>query len=182
MASNWLYIDAHFPRLGESREPNERIDSLQEYLYMLVEQLRYSFNNIDESNMNRILANQITTDSAKLADFASLKPLSMTYTTNSYISEESFNSNMKAYAKGGALFLLFNCYLSTALPTDTTNVEIGRISGWSAAYAGQASLAGRSSSGNLVMQVAQNGTITIGNASGSNCSGYYRTSMVVPEA
>ena len=183
MSTNWLYIDANFPQF-DGKDPNERIDRLQNYLYMLTEQLRYSLQNLDESNLNRALAAQIASDHAAVAALGDTGThrLTITYTANSYVTEENFNTNLDAYRKAGTLYLRFNLNITTALPTDTTNVEIGRISGWSAPTDAMASIAGRSSAGNLIMQVGRTGIIRVGNASGSNCSGYYRTGLTMPEA
>ena len=53
MPSNWLYIDTNFPTFTGEESPNEKITTIQNYMYMLVEQLRYSLHNLDLSNMNQ---------------------------------------------------------------------------------------------------------------------------------
>ena len=53
MPSNWLYIDTNFPTFTGEESPNEKISTIQNYMYMLVEQLRYSLHNLDLSNMNK---------------------------------------------------------------------------------------------------------------------------------
>lgn len=60
MPSDWLYIDTNFPSFTGREGTEEKISSLQNYLYMLVEQLRYSLRNLDLSNMN----NRAVTDFA----------------------------------------------------------------------------------------------------------------------
>ncbi len=53
MPSNWLYIDTNFPTFTGEESPNEKITTIQNYMYMLVEQLRYSLHNLDLTNMNK---------------------------------------------------------------------------------------------------------------------------------
>lgn len=53
MPSNWLYIDTNFPTFTGEESPNEKITTIQNYMYMLVEQLRYSLHNLDLTNMNQ---------------------------------------------------------------------------------------------------------------------------------
>lgn len=57
MPSNWLYVDTNFPTFTADQSPDEKISTVQNYLYMLVEQLRYSMHNLDpETNLNRTAA------------------------------------------------------------------------------------------------------------------------------
>lgn len=52
MPSNWLYIDTNFPAFTSEESSEEKINTIQNYLFMLVEQLRYSLHNLDTKNMN----------------------------------------------------------------------------------------------------------------------------------
>lgn len=52
MASNWLYIDTQFPTFTGAEDTEEKISTIQNYLFMLVEQLRYTLHNLDMGNMN----------------------------------------------------------------------------------------------------------------------------------
>ena len=56
MPSNWLYIDTNFPSFTQKESANDKIETMQDYLYMLVEQLRYTLHNLDLSNMNKAAA------------------------------------------------------------------------------------------------------------------------------
>ena len=56
MPSNWLYIDTNFPSFTQKESANDKIETLQDYLFMLVEQLRYTLHNLDLSNMNKAAA------------------------------------------------------------------------------------------------------------------------------
>ena len=53
MPSNWLYIDTNFPSFTQKESDGEKIETMQDYLFMLVEQLRYTLHNLDLSNMNK---------------------------------------------------------------------------------------------------------------------------------
>ena len=52
MPSNWLYIDSNFPTFTGDENLKEQVTTIQNYMYMLVEQLRYTLHNLDLSNMN----------------------------------------------------------------------------------------------------------------------------------
>lgn len=53
MPSNWLYIDTNFPTFTGEETANEKIETVQNYLFLLVEQLRYTLRNLDLANMNQ---------------------------------------------------------------------------------------------------------------------------------
>ena len=56
MPSNWLYIDTNFPAFTQRESADDKIETVQDYLFMLVEQLRYTLHNLDLSNMNKAAA------------------------------------------------------------------------------------------------------------------------------
>ena len=64
MPSNILTADTSFPQLTDEQSPGEKITLLTNYLYMLLEQLRYTLNNLGEDNFNETefqnIANIIT--------------------------------------------------------------------------------------------------------------------------
>ena len=52
MPSNWLYMDTAFPRsTGEESDEEWRVN-IENYLFLLVEQMRYTLQNLDLSNAN----------------------------------------------------------------------------------------------------------------------------------
>lgn len=52
MPSNWLYMDTNFPTFTGEESTGEKISTIQNYLFLLVEQMRYTLGNLDLSNMN----------------------------------------------------------------------------------------------------------------------------------
>lgn len=58
MPSNWLYIDTNFPSFTQKESVNDKVETMQDYLFMLVEQLRYTLHNLDLSNMNKTAADK----------------------------------------------------------------------------------------------------------------------------
>ena len=60
MLSNWLYIDTNFPTFTGEEETEEKVSSIQNYLFMLVEQLRYPLRNLDLKNMNPAAVERFT--------------------------------------------------------------------------------------------------------------------------
>ena len=53
MPANWLYMDSKFPDFNGDISTEEKLSQLQNYLYMLVEQMRYTTQNLDTTNMNQ---------------------------------------------------------------------------------------------------------------------------------
>lgn len=62
MPSNWLYIDTNFPTFTGEESTDEKVTTIQNYLFMLVEQLRYSLHNLDTRNMNQTALSEFTRD------------------------------------------------------------------------------------------------------------------------
>lgn len=53
MPSNLMFADASFPHIGEDEEPKQAIRKIENYLFMLLEQLRYTLQNLDfDTNFN----------------------------------------------------------------------------------------------------------------------------------
>ena len=52
MPSNLLTADTTFPTLTQEQSTDEKFEKITSYLYMLLEQLRYSMGNIDKENFN----------------------------------------------------------------------------------------------------------------------------------
>lgn len=52
MPANILNADTGFPTFAEGEDSNAKIDKVMNYLYMLLEQLRYSLANLDADNFN----------------------------------------------------------------------------------------------------------------------------------
>lgn len=57
MPANWLYMDSKFPDFNGDISTEEKLEQLQNYLYMLVEQMRYTTQNLDTTNMNQTALN-----------------------------------------------------------------------------------------------------------------------------
>lgn len=53
MPSNWLYMDSQFPNFNGDETTEEKLAQLQNYLYLLVEQMRYTTQNLDTTNVNQ---------------------------------------------------------------------------------------------------------------------------------
>lgn len=60
MPSNFSYLDTNFPTFTEGQGAESKVDQMQSYLYMLLEQLRYTLNNLDERNFNETGLSNIT--------------------------------------------------------------------------------------------------------------------------
>ena len=52
MPSNLLTADTTFPTLTQEQSTDEKFEKITSYLYMLLEQLRYSMGNLDKDNFN----------------------------------------------------------------------------------------------------------------------------------
>lgn len=60
MPSDWLYIDTNFPTFTKEQGLSDKVTTIQNYLFLLVEQLRYSLRNLDLTNMNQTAVEQYT--------------------------------------------------------------------------------------------------------------------------
>ena len=61
MPSNFLTADTSFPDLSGNQSTNEKFEQLSSYLFMLLEQLRYSFANLGQENFNDTAFQDIAT-------------------------------------------------------------------------------------------------------------------------
>jgi len=53
MPSDWLYIDTNFPAFTGVESLSDKVTTIQNYMFMLVEQMRYTLHNLDfGKNMN----------------------------------------------------------------------------------------------------------------------------------
>lgn len=52
MPTSFLSADTNFPRLTADQPVEERLGKIQNYLYMLLEELRYTLSNLGEENLN----------------------------------------------------------------------------------------------------------------------------------
>ena len=59
MPGNILSADTQFPNFAGQESPAEQIRTIRNYLYMLLEQLRYTLNNLDAGNFNSEGLNEI---------------------------------------------------------------------------------------------------------------------------
>ena len=65
MPSNWSMIDNNFPSFTGDERPKEQIAQLQNYLMLLVEQLKYQLNNLSAINWNDSALEQLQADTTK---------------------------------------------------------------------------------------------------------------------
>lgn len=61
MPSNFLTADTSFPDLSGNKSTNEKFEQLSSYLFMLLEQLRYSLANLGQENFNETAFQDIAT-------------------------------------------------------------------------------------------------------------------------
>lgn len=65
MPSNWSMIDNNFPSFTGTERAAEKIDALKNYMYLLVEQLKYQLNNLDSTNWNTKALKAMQSDTTK---------------------------------------------------------------------------------------------------------------------
>lgn len=65
MPSNWSMIDNNFPHFTGEERPKEQIAQLQNYLMLLVEQLKYQLNNLSAINWNDTALEKLQADTTK---------------------------------------------------------------------------------------------------------------------
>lgn len=64
MAGNFLDIDINFPTFTGEENEKELITGMLNYLRQLVDQLRFTLNNLDQTNFNKAALDEISTGSA----------------------------------------------------------------------------------------------------------------------
>lgn len=65
MPSNWSMIDNNFPSFTGDEKPREQIAQLQNYLMLLVEQLKYQLNNLSAINWNDTALEELQADTTR---------------------------------------------------------------------------------------------------------------------
>lgn len=52
MPNIWTAVDANFPTIDENGDTKEQLSKIVNYMYVLQEQLKYTLENLDQSNWN----------------------------------------------------------------------------------------------------------------------------------
>lgn len=65
MPSNWSMIDNSFPTFTGRESPREQVIELKNYMYLLVEQLKYNLENLDTTNWNSKKLEQFQKDTTE---------------------------------------------------------------------------------------------------------------------
>lgn len=65
MPSNWSMIDNSFPTFAGDEKAKDQIKTLQNYMYLLVEQLKYNLKNLDTSNWNSTALSKFQKETTK---------------------------------------------------------------------------------------------------------------------
>ena len=111
--------------------------------------------------------------------------LAKSYTTNSYVDSTAFN-RIYAYQHGDMVQITFNLNFTSAMPTTSNFVEIGRFTlptNRGFPFSLLQTLAGQKSSTNILVQISTSGVISIHNEFSTSASGWYRaciTAELVP--
>ena len=62
MPSKWAMVDSSLPALDETKSPAQQARELVNYMYILVEELKYQLNNLDAGNWNRQALEELQID------------------------------------------------------------------------------------------------------------------------
>lgn len=63
-AISWLTIENSFPTFLDGESPQQQIRKLQDYMFKLTDQLKYSLQNLDTSNWNKVALDKFTEETA----------------------------------------------------------------------------------------------------------------------
>jgi len=63
-AISWLTIENSFPTFLDGESPQQQIKKLQDYMFKLTDQLKYSLQNLDTSNWNKAALDKFTEETA----------------------------------------------------------------------------------------------------------------------
>lgn len=138
------------------------------------------FGIVDNVNNHPLLLYATNTQKLDIAatSFSSDGQLTMTRTTNNYVNATSF-ARMTARRKSNILFLNGNLAVAN-LPSNSTTIQIGTITGWSATDTVYLSVPCQTGTGVLYVQISTSGAISIYNGSGSTINGFCRFQASVP--
>lgn len=62
MPSKWAMVDNSFPTFAEEEKPQQSIMKLTDYIFILVEELKYQLENLDAGNWNTAALQEIQTE------------------------------------------------------------------------------------------------------------------------
>lgn len=97
--------------------------------------------------------------------------LTLTYTSNSYVSETDFN-RLRVFKIGSLYVCNGNFSITNNMPTSTSDVAIGTISGWSSTYPINIDVPMQNGSGVAFISISTIGTVTLTNLSGVTIKGW----------
>lgn len=97
--------------------------------------------------------------------------LTLTYTSNSYVSETDFN-RLRVFKIGSLYVCNGNFSITNNMPTSTSDVAIGTISGWSSTYPINIDVPMQNGSGVAFISISTTGTVTLTNLSGVTIKGW----------
>ena len=99
--------------------------------------------------------------------------LSLTYTSNSYVSETDFK-RLRVFKIGSLYVCNGNFSITNDMPTATSNVAIGTISGWSSTHPINIDVPMQNGSGVAYISISTSGAVTLTNLSGTTIKGWCR--------
>lgn len=73
MATAWANVDSNFPVIGGDENIPEQLRAVNNYMYALTEELKYTLDNLDESNLNNTFLEDFTAGITAQIDAASTK-------------------------------------------------------------------------------------------------------------
>lgn len=144
MPGNLLNADISFPQLSDGQSSKEQLAMITDYLYMLLEQLRYTLSNLGQQNFNGTelnnIANMITEpvnvrledEAQKVAELSlTVNGLGLTVSNGSDSSTISLNANGAAISSANIRFTGVVTFSDLSSPGQTTitgdNIKTGAI-------------------------------------------------------
>ena len=141
MPSNWQSIDMNFPSFTGEESPKEQIQALHNYLFQLRQGLQYSLQNLGVKNFNA----------------TSLKELTDAQTADVKVLLQSVTSNINSLA--GEV----NSLAGRVRDVEKLSGQVTDIEEWTGAAEEQLqALSDRISALERIIQVAEDGSVTIG--------------------
>ena len=109
MSLDWMAIENSFPSFTGEETAKEQIIKLQDYMYKLTNQLKYTLQNLDTSNWNatalKIFSSETTEDVKKEAGLLAQQILQINNTINALSSRLSEFSNRLTNAENNISYL-----------------------------------------------------------------------------
>lgn len=115
-----------------------------------------------------------------MCSVSAIENMTVTYTSNSYITQSDLLSGMTVYKRGGIAYIRFNVNVATEIPASKSAFEIGRIEGFSAPTEWSQNIMAMTGNGLLVLTITTGGIVRVTTSTLKAPATRYRCGLAIP--